>query len=350
MVKPITIAGRAVGPGQPCFVIAEAGVNHNGDVGQARRLIDVAVEAGADAVKFQTFRSEQVISAAAPKAAYQRATTSPAESQLEMVRRLELPFEAFRELRAYAREAGILFLSTPFDLESADFLASMELPAFKVPSGEITNFPFLEHIARKGKPMIVSTGMSDLEEVRVAVEVIRAAGNPELALLHCVSNYPAQPASSNLRAMETMQSKLGVPVGLSDHTLGIEVALAAVALGACILEKHFTLDRDLPGPDHKASLAPAELKSLVAGIRTVESALGDGIKQPADEERDTRSVARRSLVAARDLPAGSVLTEDAIAILRPGTGLPPASRTKVLGKRVRAAVAAGTPLTADLLE
>lgn len=350
MVRSIAIAGREVGPGQPCFVIAEAGVNHNGDVGQARRLIDVAAEAGADAVKFQTFRSEQVVSAAAPKAAYQRATTDAGESQLEMVRRLELPFEAFRELRIYAREAGILFLSTPFDRESADFLASMEVPAFKVPSGEITNFPFLEHIARKGKPMIVSTGMSDLEEVRAAVEAVRAAGNTELALLHCVSNYPAQPGSTNLRAMETMRAKLGLPVGLSDHTLGLEVALAAVALGACILEKHFTLDRDLPGPDHKASLAPAELKALVAGIRTVESALGDGIKQPAEEERDTRTVARRSLVAARDLPAGSVLTEDAIAILRPGTGLPPAARASVLGRRVRVAVAAGTPLTADLLE
>lgn len=350
MVKPIIIAGRAVGPGQPCFVIAEAGVNHNGDVGQARRLIDVAVEAGADAVKFQTFRSEAVVSAAAPKAAYQRATTGAAESQLEMVRRLELPFEAFRELRAYAREAGIVFLSTPFDQESADFLASMDVPALKVASGEITNLPFLEHLARKGKPMLVSTGMSDLEEVRAAVEAIRAAGNAEIALLHCVSNYPAQAASSNLRAMETMRTKLGVPVGLSDHTLGIEVSLAAVALGACILEKHFTLDRDLPGPDHKASLEPGELKALVAGIRTVESALGDGIKQPVEEERETRAVARRSLVAARDLPAGTVLTEDAVAILRPGTGLPPSARASVLGKRVRRAVSAGTPITADLLQ
>jgi len=350
MVTPIQIAGRQVGPGHPCFVIAEAGVNHNGDLARAKRLVDAAAESGANAVKFQTFLSDKVISPAAPKAAYQSVTAGAAESQLEMVRRLELPFVAFRELRAYAREAGILFLSTPFDPESADFLASIDIPAFKVPSGEITNFPFLDHIARKGKPIIVSTGMSDLEEVEAAVKAIRAAGSREIALLQCTSNYPASASSVNLRAMKTMQERFNVPVGYSDHTMGIEVSLAAAALGACIIEKHFTLDRNLPGPDHKASLEPAELVQMVRGIRTVESALGDGIKSPAEEERDTRSVARRSIVAVRDLAAGTQLAPDAIAILRPGTGLPPSAMSRVIGKRLRVNVPAGTPITADMLD
>ena len=350
MVKPIQIDGRAVGPGCPCFVIAEAGVNHNGDIARARQLIDVAAESGADAVKFQTFISEKVISPVAPKAAYQRATTGSGDSQLEMVRRLELPFEAFRELRAYARESGVLFLSTPFDFESADFLASMDLAAFKVPSGEITNFPFLEHLARKGKPLLISTGMSDLDEVAAAVRVVQKFGAEQIALLQCVSNYPASAASVNLRAMTTMQEKFELPAGYSDHTMGIEVALAASALGACIIEKHFTISRDLPGPDHKASLEPAELKALVAGVRTVQAALGDGVKQPAEEERDTRIVARRSLVATRDLAAGSVLSDDALAILRPGTGLPPSMYGRVMGRRLRVSVSAGTPITADMLE
>lgn len=350
MVKPIRIGSRDVGPGAPCFVIAEAGVNHNGDVGQAKRLIDVAAASGADAVKFQTFIADKLTSATAPKAAYQRATTGADESQLEMVRRVELPFEAFRELQGHARDAGILFLSTPFDAESADFLVSMDIPALKVPSGEITNTPFLEHLARTRKPLIVSTGMADLDEVGTAVEVIRKAGGNEVVLLHCVSNYPASAASVNLRAMQTMESRFQLPVGYSDHTLGFEVALAAAALGACVIEKHFTLSRDLPGPDHKASLEPPELKALVSGIHNVQTALGDGVKQPAEEERDTRAVARRSLVAARDLAPGTVLARDAITILRPGTGLPPSQFENVIGRKARIAIAAGTPLTADMLD
>ncbi len=350
MVKPIRIGSRDVGPGAPCFVIAEAGVNHNGDVARAKHLIDVAAESGADAVKFQTFLSHKLTSAAAPKAAYQRVTTSADESQLEMVRRLELPFEAFRELREHARAKDILFLSTPFDTESVDFLVSLDLPALKVPSGELTNMPFLEHLARTGKPLIVSTGMADLDEVEIAVQVVRKAGGNDIVLLHCVSNYPASAASVNLRAVGAMEAKFQVPVGYSDHTLGLEIALAAAALGACVIEKHFTLSRDLPGPDHKASLEPAELKALVAGIRNVQSALGDGVKQPAEEERDTRAAARRSLVAARDLAPGTVLERDAITILRPGTGLPPSQFQNVIGRKTRVAIAAGTPLTADMLD
>lgn len=334
MVATITIGARKVGLGQPCFIIAEAGVNHNGDLEMARCLVDLAVEAGADAVKFQTFKAEKVISAHAPKAAYQIQTTGSSESQLDMAKRLELPFDAFRELHDHCRERGILFMSTPFDEESADFLAELGVPLFKIPSGEITNIPFLTHIARKGKPMIVSTGMCTLEEVEAAVRVVEEMGNRELVLLHCTSSYPADPAESNLRAMETMRSVTGLPVGYSDHTPGIEVALAAVALGACVIEKHFTMDRNLPGPDHRASLEGPELCAFVAGIRRVESALGNGVKRPSPTELDTRNVARRSIVAGKDLQAGIVLGVEDIAIKRPGTGIPPSELQKVVGRRL----------------
>lgn len=346
----IDIAGHQIGPEHPCFVIAEAGVNHNGNPESARRLIDVAAEAGADAVKFQTFKAEQVISPLAPKATYQQETTGTAESQLEMVKRLELSFDTFRGLYTYAREKGILFVSTPFDEASADFLASLDVPFFKIGSGEITNLPFLTHVAHKCKPMLVSTGMATLGEVDTATQAIKRAGNSALALLHCVSNYPASPSDVNLHAMETMTRAFGVPIGYSDHTLGIQVSLAAVALGACIIEKHFTLDHNLPGPDHRASLEPKELAALVQGIRIVEAALGNGRKEPAASEANTASVVRRSLVAARDIPVGATLTEADIAIRRPGTGLPPAMRAYLIGRTVRATVSAGTLFTLGMLE
>ena len=328
----INIGSRQIGPGQPCFIIAEAGVNHNGDPQLAQRLIDAAVEARADAVKFQTFKAELVMTANAPKAKYQRQATGAEESQIEMVRRFELPFEAFADLQAYATSRGILFLSTPFDFESADYLDSLDVPAHKIPSGEITNHPFLAHVAGKGKPIILSTGMSTLVEVQDAVSVIRGAGDPPLALLHCVSNYPADPADVNLRAMDTLARAFSVPVGYSDHVSGNEVAFAAVALGARVIEKHFTLDPALPGPDHKASLEPGELAALVRGIRVVEAALGDGRKRPAASEADTAAVARKSLVAAMDLAAGTVLTDSMIASKRPGTGLPPGMLSQIVGR------------------
>lgn len=348
-MKAIEILGRQIGPGQPCFIIAEAGVNHNGSLEMARRLVDVAVQAGADAVKFQTFRAEKVISPQARKAAYQLQTTDPGESQLDMVKRLELPFDAFQELHAYCQDKGILFMSTPFDEESADFLAELGVAVFKIPSGEITNLHFLEHVAHKGKPMIISTGMSYLGEVEAAVRAIEEVGNGYLVLLHCVSNYPADPADVNLRAMHTLAAAFGVPVGYSDHTLGIEVAIAAVALGACVIEKHFTLDCSLPGPDHRASLEPDELAALVRGIRTIEAALGHGRKEPAASEANTVAVARRSLVAARDIPAGTVLAEEMIAIKRPGTGLPPGMRPHLIGRTARITIPAGTLLTLEML-
>jgi N,N'-diacetyllegionaminate synthase len=344
----VSIDRWKIGPQHPCFIIAEAGVNHNGNPELAFRLVDAALHAKADAVKFQTFISEQVISAGAPKAAYQRETTGTGESQLEMVKKLEFPPEVFRDIQKYCQRVGILFLSTPFEESSADVLEALAVPAFKIPSGEITNFPFLEHVARKCRPMIVSTGMSDLEEVRAAVEVIRNCSNSELILLHCVSSYPASPASVNLRSMYTLAREFSVPVGFSDHTLGIEVSLAAVALGATVIEKHLTLDKTLPGPDHKASLEPGEFAAMVRGVRIVESALGDGKKGPTPDERDTASVARKSLVSTCALTRGTILTEDAIAIRRPGTGLAPVLRPQLIGRQLRQDVSAGEVLTWEM--
>jgi N,N'-diacetyllegionaminate synthase len=349
VVVSVNIAGHAIGFGHPCFIIAEAGVNHNGDLALTRRLIDVAVEAGANAVKFQTYKTELVMSRLAPKASYQLETTDASESQFEMAKALELPADAFALLMAYCEERDILFLSSPFDDESVDLLAGIGVAAFKIPSGEITNLPLLAHVARQGKPMIVSTGMSDLGEVETAVETIRECNNSEIILLHCLSNYPADPASANLRAMLTMSGAFDTPVGYSDHTPGLEVALAAVAMGASVIEKHFTLDRNMPGPDHLASLEPEELAGLVRGIRTVESALGDGRKQPAFAERNTADVARKSLVAACFIPTGTVLTEDLIAIKRPGTGLPPVMRADLIGRSVRTDVPEDALLTEEML-
>src|ERR1041385_598944 len=346
-MQKIQVVNKLIGPGQPVFVIAEAGVNHNGDLKLARALIDVAVEAGADAVKFQTFRADRLVTPEAPKAEYQLETTGDSESQLEMLRRLELSAGAHRELQSYCHERGIIFLSTPFDEEAVDLLDELGVPAFKISSGDLTNSPLLEYLASKGKPVILSTGMSELSELIEAVSVLNTAGCENPGLLHCVSNYPAQAAEVNLRAMQTMRSAFDVPVGFLDHTEGIDIALAAVALGACVIEKHFTLDRTLPGPDHRASLEPAELRELVRSIRTVESALGSGRKVPAPSEIETAKVARRSLVAARDIPAGITWQRDMVVIRRPGTGMSPAMLDTLLGRRAVRDVAAGTLLNED---
>ncbi len=345
----IQITGRKVGAGQPCFIIAEAGVNHNGSLELAHRLVEAAAEAGADAVKFQTFKAERLVTRQAPKADYQKKTTGAAESQFEMLERLELSAAAHVQLIEHCRPRNIQFLSTPFEEESADTLIRLGLKALKIPSGEINNLPFLNHVARTGLPVILSTGMASIGEVEQAVEVFRAAGNPELALLHCVSHYPADPADCNLRAMRTLELAFGVPVGFSDHTSGIEVALGAVALGACIIEKHFTLDRTLPGPDHQASLEPAELGALVRGIRKVESALGDGRKVRQASEENTAAVARKSLIARRDIEAGTPLALKDISVMRPGTGLPPSLLPSLLGRKTKAGVPRGTPLSFALL-
>jgi len=350
VVTPIEIAHRKVGPGQPCFIIAEAGVNHNGDLPLAKRLVDAAVAAKADAVKFQTFKAQRLVTRMAPKAAYQARATGGGESQYEMLRRLELSAQAHRELLGLCQAQGILFMSTPFDEESADLLDGLGVAVFKIPSGELTNLPLLTHVARKGRPMIVSTGMSTLEEVELAVRTMEESGNRAMILLHCVSSYPADPADANLRAMETLAETFQVPVGYSDHTPGIEVAIAAVARGACVIEKHFTLDRRLPGPDHRASLEPNGLTALVRGIRVVESALGHGRKEPAPSEADTAAIARKSLVAARDLARGTKLRREDIAIKRPGTGLQPALHSEVVGRVINQDVSADTLLSLEMLE
>lgn len=328
----IDTAGCKIGPGQPCFIIAEAGINHNGDIELAKQLVGVAAEAGADAVKFQTFKADRVVSATAPKAEYQLRTTDVVESQLEMLQRLELSPEAHSRLWSYCQEQGTLFLSTPFDEESADLLDELGVPIFKIGSGEITNWPFLDYVARKGKPIILSTGMSYLSEVDEAVRVIRQAGCDQLVLLHCVSNYPADPADANLRAMRTISTAFQVSVGYSDHTLGIEVALAAVALGACVLEKHFTLDRHLPGPDHQASLEPDEFRALVESIRLIEQAIGTGTKEPRESEIGNRVIGRRSIVAAQTIEPGTIITCEMLTAKRPATGLQPMCIDSLIGR------------------
>lgn len=339
--REVPIGLFKIGPNQPCFVIAEAGVNHNGDPEMALRLVDAAVRAEAQAVKFQTFVSEQVISVAAPKAAYQLETTGSGETQLEMVKKLEFPPSVFKDIQAYCNSVGIMFLSTPFEESSADVLDALAVPAFKIPSGEITNFPFLEHVASKHRPMIVSTGMADLEEVRAAVEVIRRTGNSNLILLHCVSSYPARPENVNLRAMYTLAQEFDVPIGFSDHTLGMDVAIAAAALGASVIEKHLTLNKTFPGPDHRASLEPDEFAGMVRSIRSVQSALGDGRKRPSPAEADTAAVARKSLVSTRALARGTALTGADVAIRRPGTGLAPKLRSQIIGRILRHDISAG---------
>ncbi len=343
------IANRTIGPENPCFVIAEAGVNHNGDPRLAKQLVDIAVDAGADAVKFQTFKADLVISPLARKAAYQALTTDETESQLEMVKRLELPLPVFAELREYCDRRHIIFLSTAFDDVSLGFLASLDVAAFKIPSGELTNLPLLREAARYSKPLIVSTGMADMGEVEVALRTLRTAGAKEIALLHCVSSYPTPPEHVNLRAIQTLSRAFGLPTGYSDHTLGLDIAFAAIALGSCIIEKHFTIDRSMSGPDHQASLSPRELGELVAGIRRIESAFGSGRKEPAACELDTARVARRSVVALVDIAGGTVLSPDILGLRRPGTGAAPADFERFFGKTLLRDVVAGTPLDWEIV-
>lgn len=340
---------RDASPVGRTFVIAEAGVNHNGDLALARALVDAAVAAGADAVKFQTFVVDRLVSRGAATAEYQRRALGGELSQYEMLARLELSPADHETLAAHCAARGIEFMSTPFDPESARFLQRLGVRRLKISSGDVTNLPMLEVVGVLGLPVILSTGMADLEEVREAVATLRRAGQADLVLLHCVSNYPAEPAHTNLRAMDTLAQAFGTPVGLSDHSLGTAVAIAAVARGAVCIEKHFTLDRALPGPDHQASLLPGELSELVAALRQVESALGDGVKRPVPSELPVRAVARKSLLAARDVPTGSTLGADDVIILRPGTGLPPGALPRVLGRRAARPIPHHTPITEDML-
>lgn len=345
----VNIGGRKVGAGAHCFIIAEAGVNHNGDLGTALALVDAAVEAGADAVKFQTFNADKLVCRNAPCAAYQMRNTGESGTQYEMLRNLELSSDDYGVIKERCSKRSIVFLSTPFDVESVDLLCALGVPAFKIGSGELTNLQLLAHVAGKGRPVIISTGMSVLDEVKTAVDVVRSAGNNEIVLMHCVSNYPALPEEVNLKAMDLLSASIGVPVGYSDHTVGSFVAVAAVAMGACIIEKHFTLSREQAGPDHKASLDPSGLADLVAAIRTVELAIGDGVKKPADSEKEMIKIARRSLVAAREIPAGHRIEPSYIEIKRPGTGLPPSELGKVAGHIARVTIPSGALISMEML-
>lgn len=317
------------------LIIAEAGVNHNGDMEMARRLVDVAAEAGVDMVKFQTFKADRLVTASARKADYQEQSDRAGESQHAMLHRLELTRGMHEELIAHCQTRGIRFFSTAFDPESIDLLATLGVELFKIPSGEITNLPYLRHVGHYGKPVILSTGMATLDDIGAALEVLVQAGTPRdrITVLHCTTAYPTPMADVNLRAMLAIRDAFGVAVGYSDHTPGIEVSVAAVALGATVIEKHFTLDRRLPGPDHKASLEPVELKALVNAIRNIEQAMGDGIKRPTRSEEANRPVARKSLVAARAIRAGEVFSESNLAVKRPGTGLSPMRWDEILGRK-----------------
>jgi N-acetylneuraminate synthase/N,N'-diacetyllegionaminate synthase len=345
----IYVGRRALGIGEPCLIVAEAGVNHNGDVDIAHRLIDAAAEAKADAVKFQTFTASRVVTEDAPMAAYQAANVGAAGSQYSMLSTLELPRSSYVGLKGHADQLGLIFLSTPFDEDSAAFLIELGVPAIKVSSGDLTHTPFLAELARHRRPLLVSTGMGSRDEVADAVGVVTAAQCP-LALLHCVSAYPAPVDEVNLRAMHTLRTAFGVPVGYSDHTLGTAVALAAVALGAAILEKHLTLDRSSPGPDHRASIEPPEFRRMVDDARAIECSLGSGEKVPAPSEAETLRIVRRSLFAARSLPAGKPLIESDLIARRPAIGLAPSALPHVVGRRLRRGLDAGQPLHADDLE
>ncbi len=317
-------------------IIAEAGVNHNGSVEMARRMVDVAHAAGVDYIKFQTFKTECIVNRSARKADYQRRNLGPDsdDSQFGMLKKLELGYDSFRGLSEYCNSRGPRFLSTPFDLPSIDFLATLPMDYWKLPSGEITNLPYLQRIAALGKPVIMSTGMSTLQEVEDAVGVLCVGGLDisDITLLHCNTEYPTPMADVNLRAMETLRSTFGTRVGYSDHTQGIEVAIAAAAMGADVIEKHFTLDKTLPGPDHVASLEPAELSALVSAVRNIEQALGDGCKHITDSERANRAVARKSIVAARDIAVGELFSEQNLTVKRPGSGISPMRLPDLLGK------------------
>lgn len=313
------------------FIIAEAGVNHNGNIVIAKKLIDEAKNAGVDAVKFQTYKAKKLVSKYAPKADYQKQTTNVDESQMMMLKKLELTYEDHMELIKYCVDKNIMFLSTAFDFESLEFLEKLGIPIHKVPSGDINNLPYLIKVAQTKKTIIISSGMSMMSEVKEALQVLKQNGASDVTILHCNTEYPTPYEDVNLQAMVTIGQELSVPVGYSDHTLGIEIPIAAVALGAVIIEKHFTLDRNMEGPDHKASLEPLELKAMVTAIRNVEMAKGIGIKHPSSSEQKNIIIARKSIVAACEVKKGEVFKEDNITVKRPGNGISPMLWYDVLG-------------------
>ncbi|KAJ52333.1 N,N'-diacetyllegionaminate synthase [Clostridium tetanomorphum] len=314
-----------------CFIIAEAGVNHNGDINIAKKLINAAYEAGADAIKFQSFKAKNLVTKEAVKADYQKKTTGDG-SQYEMLKKLELSFDEHIILKSYCEEKGIMFISTPFDFESVDLLKKLDVPLYKISSGDLTNTPFLKYIAKLNKSIILSTGMANLAEVEIAVDAIKETGNKNITLLHCTSNYPTDYEDVNLNAMITLKNAFKLPIGYSDHTVGIEIPIAAIAMGAQVIEKHFTLHKDMEGPDHKASLNPEELKKMVLSIRNIEKAFGDGIKRCNKSEENTKKVARKSIVASTKIRKGEAISYENVTFKRPGNGISPLLIEQVIGK------------------
>lgn len=344
----VRIGDRKVGLGEPVYIIAEAGSNHDRNLDQAKRLIDVAAAAGADAVKFQTFAADRIVAETTTRAKYLDDLLPAGKTMSELFRELELPREWHAELFDHATAAGLDFISTPFDFEAVDLLDGLGVKAFKIASYELWHLPLIREVASRGKPIICSTGMADLADVQEAVDTVAATGNDQLILLHCVVNYPPPFAELNLRAIQTMRTAFGVPVGYSDHSPGITAPIVATALGAAVIEKHYTLSRDLPGPDHRFAIEPDELTAMVRGIRDAHDALGTGIKRMAPAEADLYTTARRSLFAARDIASGEVLTADDVSILRPGTGIEVRDLDKVIGRTARRAIGRHEPLAWDL--
>jgi N-acetylneuraminate synthase/N,N'-diacetyllegionaminate synthase len=348
MKQIIRIGTKTIGYDQPCFIIAEAGVNHNGDLKTAKKLIDCAAEAGADAVKFQTFKAAKLVTKDAKKADYQQRCTG-SKTQYEMLKKLELSDQDFFLLSDYATKKGIIFLSTPFDCVSVDLLEKINVAAYKITSGDLTNYPFLEYVAVKKKPVILSTGMGTLSEVSDAISVLKNAGAEEIILLHCTTDYPAFFEEVNLRAIKTLECAFKLPTGFSDHTTGIIASVAAVAMGACLIEKHFTLDKASNGPDHKASLNPIELKELVSGIRNIEKAMGNGIKVPSENEEKIKIVARKSIVAKKNIKMGTIIDESMLDFKRPGIGLEPKYLQLLISKKTKIQIKKDTLLTWDMI-
>ena len=340
----IRINKKEIGKGKPVFIIAEAGINHNGDVALAKKLIDAAKDAGADAVKFQAFTAEKLVTTHAPMASYQKKNTGSTSSQQTLLKKLELTLPNFEELKMYCDAHGIIFLTA---VHSEDVLHAVNklVPAHKIASGDITNLPFLQKVARTKRPIILSTGMATLAEVQEAVNVLKKEKNHRIILLHCTSNYPCHFDEVNLYAMQTLNKKLNLPVGYSDHTQGFMVGAMAVALGACVLEKHFTLDKNLPGPDHKASLTPHELTEFVHAVRDAHKALGTGIKKPSPNEEEIKKLVRKSIIASSTIEKGETITKDMLIIKRPGTGMPPKFLATIIGKKARKKIQADTLIT-----
>lgn len=342
----IKINNAIIGEKHPVFFIAEAGVNHNGDIKLAKKMIDVAIEAKADAIKFQTYRTEGVMIRKTPKAAYQLDDTHPDENFFDMAKKIELPFEVYKDLKDYCEKKNIIFLSTPFCFDSADYLEKIGVAAFKVSSGDFVNYPFLEHIIKKGKPILISSGTAEMDEVKETIKFVRSKKCEQIVLFHCTSSYPTPYEDVNLNVIETYRKEFpGIPIGFSDHSVGTLAGALAVAKGVKAIEKHFTMDKNLVGPDHKASLDPPELKAYIENIRIAEKMMGSPVKKLTDVEKNVREIARKSVVSKVNMKKGTILSKDSITVKRPGTGIPAKSFDQVIGKRLKNSIDADSIIT-----